>query len=251
VDDGEENQGSDARRWLITGASRGIGLAIAARALATGNRVALLARSEGVLDAAEKAGPAALGVQADVTDPDSVAGAVERVVAAWGGVDVLVNNAGVHRGGRVDRLRPEDWGEVLTTNLTAPLTMSRAVLPHMEAGSAIVNIGAVVGFRGFPGDAPYGAAKAGLAGLTRVLAVELAGRGIRVNLVVPGFVETEMTSELSERARRLVIDRIPLGRTGTADEIAAVVVWVAESPYMTGSVVATDGGLLAAMGSAQ
>lgn len=251
MDDGEENQGSAARRWLVTGASRGIGLAIAGRALAAGNRVALLARSDGVLDAAEKAGPAALGVPADVTDPDSVAGAVERVVAAWGGVDVLVNNAGVHRGGRVDRLQPGDWDDVLNTNLTAPLTMTRAVLPHMGIGSAIVNIGAVVGFRGFPGDTAYGAAKAGLAGLTRVLAVELAGRGVRVNLVVPGFVETEMTSGLSDRARRLILDRIPLGRTGTADEIAAVVIWVADSPYMTGSVIAADGGLLAAMGSAQ
>jgi NAD(P)-dependent dehydrogenase (short-subunit alcohol dehydrogenase family) len=239
------------RRWIVTGASRGIGDAIAARALSGGGRVALLARSPAVLDAAGKVGPAALGVQADVTDRDSVARAVERVVSAWGGVDVLVNNAGVHRGGKVDRLKAEDWGEVVTTNLTAPLTMTQAVLPHMEAGSAIVNIGAVVGFRGFPGDAPYGAAKAGLAGLTRVLAIELARRGIRVNLVVPGFVETEMTSGLSERARQLVIDRIPLGRTGTAEEIAAVVAWVADSPYMTGSVVATDGGLLAAMGSAQ
>jgi 3-oxoacyl-[acyl-carrier protein] reductase len=250
--DGDDNvDRSDARRWLVTGASRGIGAAIAARALARGNRVALLARSESVLDVAGKAEGDALGVQADVTDPGSVARAVDEVVSVWGGVDVLVNNAGVHRGGRVDRLAPSDWEAVLTTNLTAPLTLARAVLPHMAGGSAIVNIGAVVGFRGFSGDAPYGAAKAGLAGLTRVLAVELAGRGIRVNLVVPGFVETEMTSELSERARRMIVDRIPLGRTGTAAEIAGVVVWVADSPYMTGSVVATDGGLLAAMGSAQ
>ena len=247
----DEVGGSGAKRWLITGASRGIGHAIAARALAAGDRVALLARSAGVLEAAASAGPAALGVQADVTDAASVARAVDRVVSAWGGVDVLVNNAGVHRGGRVERLVPDDWDEVLSTNLTAPLTLARAVLPHMQAGSSIVNIGAVVGFRGFSGDAPYGAAKAGLAGLTRVLAVELAARGIRVNLVVPGFVETEMTGELSERARGLIIDRIPLGRTGTTDEIAAVVAWVAESPYMTGSVVATDGGLLAAMGSAR
>jgi NAD(P)-dependent dehydrogenase (short-subunit alcohol dehydrogenase family) len=213
--------------------------------------VALLARSEAVIEAAAAAGPAAIGVQADVTDVDSVARAVGDVVAAWGGIDVLVNNAGVHRGGRVDRLEPGHWDEVLSTNLTAPLTMTRAVLPHMEAGSSIVNIGAVVGFRGFPGDAPYGAAKAGLAGLTKVLAVELARRGVRVNLVVPGFVETEMTADLSERARQLVIDRIPLGRTGRAEEIADVAVWVAESPYMTGSVVATDGGLMAALGSAQ
>jgi 3-oxoacyl-[acyl-carrier protein] reductase len=213
--------------------------------------VALLARSDVVLEAAAAAGPAALGLQADVTDADSVAGAVDTVVTAWGGIDVLVNNAGVHRGGRIDRLEPGLWEEVLDTNLTAPLTVTRAVLPHMEAGSSIVNIGAVVGFRGFPGDAPYGAAKAGLAGLTKVLAVELARRGVRVNLVVPGFVETEMTAELSARARQLIIDRIPLGRTGAAEEIADVAVWVAESPYMTGSVVATDGGLMAALGSAQ
>jgi NAD(P)-dependent dehydrogenase (short-subunit alcohol dehydrogenase family) len=213
--------------------------------------VALLARSEAVLEVAAGAGPAALGVQADVTDVDSVTRAVDRVVSAWGGVDVLVNNAGVHRGGRVDRLEPAHWEEVLSTNLTAPLTVTRAVLPHMDSGSSIVNIGAVVGFRGFPGDAPYGAAKAGLAGLTRVLAVELARRGVRVNLVVPGFVETEMTGDLSERARELIIDRIPLGRTGAVEEIADVAVWVAQSPYMTGSVVATDGGLMAALGSAR
>ena len=213
--------------------------------------MALLARSETVRALAAAAGPEALGVQADVTDAGSVARAVDDVVAAWGGVDVLVNNAGIHRGGRVDRLEPGHWDEVLSTNLTAPLMLARAVLPHMEAGSSIVNIGAVVGFRGFPGDAAYGAAKAGLAGLTRVLAVELARRGIRVNLVVPGFVETEMTGELSERARALIVDRIPLGRTGAAEEIADVAVWVAQSPYMTGSVVATDGGLMAALGSAR
>jgi 3-oxoacyl-[acyl-carrier protein] reductase len=211
--------------------------------------VALLARSAAVGEIAAAAGPAALGLQADVTDAGSVSRAVDDVVAAWGGVDVLVNNAGVHRGGRVDRLEPGHWDEVLSTNLTAPLTMARAVLPHMEPGSSIVNVGAVVGFRGFPGDAAYGAAKAGLAGLTRVLAVELARRG--VNLVVPGFVETEMTGDLSERARELIIERIPLGRTGAAGEIADVVVWVAQSPYMTGSVVATDGGLMAALGSAR
>ncbi len=234
----------------MTGASRGIGWAIAARALAMGDRVALLARSDAVV-AASTAEGSALGVVADVTDASSVARAVEDVVSTWGSVDILVNNAGIHRGGRVDRLAPGDWEDVLATNLTAPLTMARSVLPHMGPGSAIVNIGAVVGFRGFPGDAPYGAAKAGLAGLTRVLAVELAPRGIRVNLVVPGFVETEMTGELSERARQLIVERIPLGRTGTPEEIADVVTWVAGSTYMTGSVVATDGGLLAAMGSSR
>jgi NAD(P)-dependent dehydrogenase (short-subunit alcohol dehydrogenase family) len=249
VNGGGDVGGAKTRTWVVTGASRGIGRAIAARALAMGDRVALLARSDTVMEAASTAEGSALSVLADVTDASSVARAVEDVVSTWGGVDVLVNNAGIHRGGRVDRLAPGDWEDVLATNLTAPLTMARAVLPHMRAGSAIINIGAVVGFRGFPGDAPYGAAKAGLAGLTRVLAVELAPRRIRVNLVVPGFVETEMTGELSERARQLIVERIPLGRTGTAEEIADVVTWVAGSTYMTGSVVATDGGLLAAMGS--
>jgi 3-oxoacyl-[acyl-carrier protein] reductase len=235
------------RTWVVTGASRGIGRAVAERALDLGDQVALLARSQ---DGEElRSSEHALGVRADVTEPDSVARAVEEVVSAFGGVDVLVNNAGLHRGGRVERLSIDDWDRVVATNLTAPLVVTRAVLPHMPDGGAIVNVGAVVGLRGFPGDAPYGATKAGLVGLTRVLAMELAPQGIRVNVVVPGFVETEMTAELSAKARESVIDRIPLRRTGSAEEIAEVVVWVAGSTYMTGSVVATDGGLLAALGS--
>ena len=235
------------RTWVVTGASRGIGRAIAERALILGDRVARLARSDppeggGV-------GEGDLAVRVDVTDPGSVAEGIAAVVSAFGAIDVLVNNAGVHRGGRVDRLSLGDWEDVLATNLTGPLLVTRAALPHMPEGSAVVNIGAVVGFRGFPGDSPYGAAKAGLAGLTSVLAVELAGRGIRVNLVVPGFVETEMTGDLSPKARELILERIPLRRTGSPEEIAEVVTWVAGATYMTGSVVATDGGLLAALGS--
>jgi 3-oxoacyl-[acyl-carrier protein] reductase len=124
--------------------------------------------------------------------------------------------------------------------LTAPI---RAALPHLSAGAAILNIGAVVGYRGFPGDSCYGASKAGLAGLTQVLSAELASRGIRVNLVVPGFVMSEMTATVSVRARDEIISKIPMGRMGTAEEIADVCWWVAGSTYMTGSVVVTDGGL--------
>src|SRR5687767_4582540 len=143
------------RTWVVTGASRGIGRAIAERALALGDRVALLARSPGepLTGAADRA----LAVAADVTDEATVTAAVEEVVAAFGPIDVLVNNAGVHRGGRVERLAMGEWDEVVATNLTGPLLVTRAVLPHMTERSAIVNIGAVVGFRGFPGDAPYGA----------------------------------------------------------------------------------------------
>jgi len=159
-------------------------------------------------------------------------------------VDVLVNNAGLHCGNLIDALDVADWNDVLATNLSGPFHAVRAVLPHMEVGGSIVNIGAVVGFRGFAGDSPYGASKAGLAGLTQVLAAELARRGIRVNLVVPGFVMTEMTSGVSEKAREAIVAKIPLGRMGEAGEIADVCLWVAGSTYMTGSTIFTDGGLM-------
>lgn len=236
-----------SRRWFVTGASRGLGLAIARVAAARGHRVALLARGEGVEAVARTIGGEAIGVRADVSDAASVRSAAETVAARWGGVDVLVNNAGLHRGDLIDKVSVADWDDVIATNLSGPFHAVRAVLPHMPPGSAIVNVGAVVGFRGFTGDAAYGSSKAGLAGLTQVLAVELARRGIRVNLVLPGFVSTEMTAGISERARARVVARIPLKREGTPEELAEVVYWVAGSPYMTGSVVATDGGLMCAL----
>lgn len=233
-----------SRRWIVTGGTRGVGLATARAAAARGDRVAVLARRVDEASIAAALGPRAMAVVADVSEPASVDSAVKRVAAAWGGVDVLVNNAGLHRGGKLHRLQLEDWDAVLATNLSGPLHCIRAVLPHMGEGGSIVNVGAVVGFRGFPGDAPYGASKAGLAGLTQVLAVELAARQIRVNLVVPGLVITEMTSALDDKARERLIARIPLRRTGTEEEIAEVIWWVAGSTYMTGAVIPTDGGML-------
>ncbi|MGA1081289.1 MAG: SDR family oxidoreductase, partial [Steroidobacteraceae bacterium] len=179
-----------------------------------------------------------------VSDPLSVAAAMASVAAQWGGIDVLVNNAGLHRGGKLERLPLEDWNAVLATNLSGAMHCLRAALPHMGGGASVVNVGAVVGFRGFPGDAAYGASKAGLAGLTQVMAVELASRQVRVNLVVPGFVITEMTAAVDERARERLLARIPLRREGTEDEIAEVIYWVAGSTYMTGAVIPTDGGLM-------
>ena len=131
---------------------------------------------------------------------------------------------------------------MLATNLSGALHCVRAVLPHMRTGGAIVNIGAVVGFRGFPGDSPYGASKAGLAGLTQVLAMELAKRQIRVNLVIPGLVETEMTAGCPSAPRERLISRIPLRRVGTERRSADVIWWVAGSTYMTGAIIPTDGG---------
>jgi 3-oxoacyl-[acyl-carrier protein] reductase len=223
---------------------------VAQRAHAVGDRVAVLARSADPEAVAAAYGDRGMAVSADVTDAESLQAGVAAVVAAWGGVDVLVNNAGVHRGGRATRLDRADWDRVLDTNLTGVFECIRAVLPAMAGGAAVVNIGAVVGLRGFPGDSAYAAAKAGLVGLTLALAMELAPQAIRVNVVVPGFTETEMTGGLSERARTSITARIPLGRAATVSEIADVVLSVAAATYMTGSVVHVDGGLGAALGSA-
>jgi NAD(P)-dependent dehydrogenase (short-subunit alcohol dehydrogenase family) len=130
----------------------------------------------------------------------------------------------------------------------APFRVAKAALPQMPDGAAVINVGAIVGFRGFPGDSAYGAAKAGLAGLTRVLAVELARRRITVNLVIPGFTLTDMTLGIDESARRRIVERIPLRRTAEPEEVARVVVWVSETPYMTGAAIPVDGGLMAALG---
>lgn len=235
------------RTWLVTGGSRGIGRAVVEHAAAVGDSVAVLARSPAVEEAPPGPGRL-LGVKADVTNPESVADAVEVVREEFGSLDIVVNCAGIHRGGRVEQLSRECWDEVVSTNLTGAFEVCKAAAPLLAPGSAVVNVGAVVGWRGFPGDVAYGSAKAGLSGLTQVLAVELAPRGIRVNLVVPGFVDTDMTAGLSGRARDRVIEAIPAGRVGTAAEIADVIVAVAGATYMSGATVPVDGGLMASFG---
>jgi 3-oxoacyl-[acyl-carrier protein] reductase len=239
----------DGRKvWLVTGASRGIGLAVAQRVLASGDRVAMLARGAVVDDLAADLGEDCLACRADVSDREQVSAAVATVISRWGRLDVLVNNAGAHRGGKVDRLSPADWQTVIDTNLTGALNVISLASPHLQSGGAIVNIGAVVGFRGFPGDAAYAASKAGIAGLTRALAIELAPREIGVNLVIPGLVLTEMTQALSPKALESMRRKIPMARFGEPDEIAEVVEWVARARYMTGAFVPADGGLLSSFG---
>lgn len=234
------------RTWVVTGGSRGIGKAIVDQVAKAGDQVAVLARSA---SAEAYAVPGqVLEVACDVTGTGSVRAALAVVQERLGSPDVIVNCAGVHRGGRVETLSREHWDEVLTTNLTGAFEVCRAAVPLLAAGAAVVNVGAVVGFRGFPGDVAYGSAKAGLSGLTQVLAVELAPKGIRVNLVVPGFVDTMMTAALSGPARDRILAAIPSGRVGTAEEIAEVVVAVAGATYMTGATVPVDGGLLASFG---
>ena len=239
---------SGGKVWVVTGASRGIGAAIARVASESGDRVALMARGESVLTLAGELGPDAIGVQCDVANPEAVVAAMDAVIARFGRVDTLVNNAGVHRGGKVKRLADEAWHEVLQVNLTGAMTMTRAALAHMEAGSAIINVGAVVGFRGFPGDAAYASSKAGLAGLTKALAIELAPKDITANLVIPGLVLTEMTSGLTEASLEAMNKQIPMRRFAEEREIAEVVYWVSQSRYMTGACVPVDGGLLSSFG---
>lgn len=238
-------------RWLITGASGGIGRAIAETAAAAGNPVALVARRD-LSETAERLSSdeaPVVAIQADLASEGGPAAVAEAARSALGGVDVLVNNAALHRGGRIERLSDEDYRAVLEIGLIAPFRLIRSVVETMQPGGAVVNIGAVVGLRGFPGDSPYGSAKGGLAGLTQVLAIELARRSITANLVVPGFTETEMTADLDDSARQRILERIPLRRAAQPAEVARVVRWVAETPYMTGAVIPVDGGLMAGFGS--
>ncbi len=239
---------ADAKVWVVTGASRGIGAAIATVAAEAGHRVAMVARSESVLSAAQALGEMATGFRCDVADSEAVNASVDQIIEHYGRIDVVVNNAGVHRGGKVHRLTDEAWQEVLQVNLTGAMSMTRATVPHMDAGGAVVNVGAVVGFRGFPGDSAYASSKAGLSGLTKALAIELAPKGITANLVIPGLVLTEMTAELSETALEKMTQQIPMRRFAGDHEIAEVVYWVAQSRYMTGACVPVDGGLLSSFG---
>lgn len=232
--------------WLVTGGSRGIGKAVVDKVTKGGGPVAVLARKPATEPYAVP--DLVREFACDVTSTEAVTAAVARVADELGGPDVVVNCAGAHRGGRVTSLSREAWDEVVATNLTGAFEVCRAVVGRLSPGAAIINVGAVVGFRGFPGDVAYGAAKAGLSGLTQVLAVELAPARVRVNLVVPGFVETDMTAGLSGPARERILAAIPAGRVGAPEEIADVVVAVAGATYMTGAVVPVDGGLLASFG---
>ncbi len=235
--------------WLVTGASRGIGAALARRVINAGDRVAILARGESVHDVASELGPDCMACQADVSQRDSVESALEKILANFGRIDRVVNNAGTHLGGKIGKLKLESWQTVLDVNLSGALNVISACAPHLEHGGAIVNIGAVVGFRGFPGDSAYAASKSGLAGLTRALAIELAPKEITCNLVIPGLVLTEMTEELSEKALEKLRKTIPMKRYGDPDEIAEVIEWVANSRYMTGAFVPADGGLMSSFGA--
>ena len=235
---------------IVTGASRGIGRAIAVRLASAGALVVAGARAdhaEPVAREIEAAGGTAIAVPLDVTEAASIAAMAQTALERFGRIDVLVNNAGIVRDQLLLRMKPEEWDAVIATNLTAAFACCRAVLRPMvkQRSGRIVNIGSVVGRTGNPGQANYAASKAGLEGFTRSLALEVASRGITANIVAPGMIETDMTAALDERAREALGGRIPMGRLGTAEDVAAAVCFLAsdEASYITGQVVGVNGGM--------
>jgi 3-oxoacyl-[acyl-carrier protein] reductase len=228
---------------LVTGASRGIGRAIALELSSAGASVIVGYRS-GANEAeavAKEAGGRA--VSADVSDPDAAAKLVEDA----GELDILVNNAGLTRDGLIARMPDADWRDVIETNLSSVFYTCRAVARSMmkRRSGAIVNVSSVVGLRGNPGQTNYSASKAGIIGFTKALARELGSRGVRANVVAPGYVHSRLTDEISEEMRALMLQNTPLGRLGEPEDIAGAVRFLCsdEAAYITGEVLLVDGGL--------
>lgn len=234
---------------LVTGASRGIGRAIAERFAEDGHFVIGTATSEkGVEAIAEYLGESGgIGRVLDVCDEVAINKLFEEIDSVYGGINVLVNNAGITKDGLLMRMKDDDWASVIDTNLTSIYRMSkRAVRGMMKARfGRIINITSVVGQMGNAGQANYAASKAGAEGFTRSLAREIGSRGVTVNCVAPGFVETDMTEELDERLISSMLDAVPVGRMGQPHEIAAAVAFLAsdDASYITGEVLAVNGGM--------
>jgi len=238
---------------IVTGAGRGIGEAIAKRLAAGGARVAAVSRTEANAERtaqainAEHAG-AARAYAVDVADFNAVQELADAIIGDLGRVDILVNNAGVTRDGLSMRMSSEDWDVVVDTNLKGAFNFIRAVQRPMarQRSGRIINISSVSGIMGNAGQANYAASKAGLIGLTKTIARELSSRGITVNAVAPGFIQTDMTDALPESIRSAVVERIPLGRFGVPEDIAATVAFLAgaEAAYITGQTLVVDGGMV-------
>jgi 3-oxoacyl-[acyl-carrier protein] reductase len=238
---------------VVTGAGRGIGHAIAVRLAKEGARVASVSRTE---NNAQKTADeinslradAAKAYAVDVADQAAVQKAAAEIFEDFGRVDILVNNAGVTRDGLSMRMSMDDWDTVLNTNLKGAFNFVQAVMRPMikQRSGRIINISSIAGLTGNAGQANYAASKAGLIGLTKTLARELASRGITVNAVAPGLIETDMTTVLSDEIRQGILQRVPLGKLGEPEDIAGAVAYLAspEAKYITGQVLTVDGGMV-------
>lgn len=239
---------------LVTGASRGIGAAIAAALGKQGAKVIGTATSESgaqqITQALHSAGVNGEGMVLDVNNPDQIEATLKAVSEKYGDVSILVNNAGITKDTLLMRMKDEDWDAVISTNLTSVFRMSQAVMrPMMKARTGrIISISSIVGHTGNAGQANYAAAKAGMTGFTKSLAAELGSRGVTVNCVAPGFIDTDMTRELPEKIREDLLAKIPLGKLGSVEDIAAAVVFLASpsAAYITGETLHVNGGMLMA-----
>jgi 3-oxoacyl-[acyl-carrier protein] reductase len=236
------------KKALVTGATGGIGGAIARALHAQGATVAISGTRRAALDdLASALGERVDVVEANLAETASVEALVPSAEAALGGLDILVNNAGVTRDNLFLRMKDEEWDTVIAVNLTAAFRLSRAAVKGMmrRRYGRIVNIGSVVGSTGNPGQGNYAASKAGLIGMTKALAAEVASRTITVNCVAPGFIESPMTDALNEKQREGILATVPMGRLGRGDEIASAVVYLAsdEAAYVTGHTLHVNGGM--------
>ncbi|OIJ09869.1 3-oxoacyl-[acyl-carrier-protein] reductase [Anaerobacillus arseniciselenatis] len=237
---------------LVTGASRGIGRAISLQLAKQGAKVAVNyagneAKANEVVEEIKALGGEAIAIKADVANVTDVDAMVKETIKTFGSLEILVNNAGITRDGLIMRMKEEDWDAVINTNLKGVFNCSKAVTRQMmkQRFGRIVNISSVVGVLGNAGQANYVAAKAGVIGLTKSLARELANRNITVNAVAPGFIETDMTDELSEDVKQELLKQIPLAKLGQAEDISAVVRFLVsdDANYMTGQTLHVDGGM--------
>ncbi len=236
------------RTALVTGASGGIGGAIARALARQGARVVVSGTRVAALEAlAADLGPSAVVVTADLAAPDGAAALLKAAEAEAGGLDILVNNAGLSRDGLVMRMSDADWQTVLDVDLTAGFRLIRGALRGMmkRRWGRVIGISSIIGFTGNTGQAAYAAAKAGMVGMTKALAQEVASRGITANCIAPGFIETEMTRELAERHREGLLQSIPAGRFGGGGDVAACAVFLAsdEAGYVTGQTLHVNGGM--------
>lgn len=236
------------KRALVTGASGAIGGSIARVLHAVGAAVALSGTREAELKAvAADLGERVFVAPADLADPEAIAPLVAQATEAMGGIDILVNNAGLTRDNIAMRMKDEEWNTVLDVNLSAAFRLSRAVLRPMmkQRWGRIIGITSIVGVTGNPGQVNYAAAKAGMIGMTKALAQEVASRGITVNCVAPGFIASPMTDALSDEQREKLTAAIPAGRMGTPEDVASSVVYLAssEADYVTGQTIHVNGGM--------